>query len=145
MNVSESEFAPFPSKIPSNSLGFHSRGGTGPNIGRDQASTWIWTREGGGRNVKRTRSLAGACRQLISNMLFHFVDTNIFPPPFIFSQAQCQSPVLGFQTVPISGALSCPYFASCLSQNKGLPSIQSKQMRDSFIKQLRHSKKCQAQ
>lgn len=123
-----------------------STGGEGlAPIGRDQASTWIWTRDGGGRKVKRTRSSAGACRWLISNMLCHFLDTNIFPPPFIFSQAQWQSPVLGFQMVPISGALSCPYFVSCLSQNKGLPSIQSKQMRDSFITQLQHSNKCQTQ
>lgn len=34
----------------------------------------------------RMRSSAGAWRCLILNMLSHVLDTNIFPPSFIFSQ-----------------------------------------------------------
>lgn len=49
-----------------------------------------------------------------------------------FLSVQWQSPVLCFQTVPISGALSCLCFVSCLSQNKGLPSILSKHKERKF-------------
>lgn len=103
-----------------------------PLHGRDQTSAWIWTGEGRGWEGMRTRSSAGVWRCLISNMLSHFLDTSIFPPPFIFSQVQWQSPVLCSQEAPISGALGCPCFASCLSQNKVLPSIQNKHSERQF-------------
>ena len=66
---------------------------------RAQAHAWLGAWNGEVWEVKRTRFSARAWRCLLSDMLPHFLDTNVYPPPFIFSQVQWQSPVLGFHTV----------------------------------------------
>lgn len=93
---------------------------------KDIASIWIWTREGGGREVTRARSLAGAWRCLISSTLSHSLGTNIFVPQFLFFWVQWQSPMLSKNASFWSMWLVSLCFDSCLGQNKGLPLLQDK-------------------